>query len=81
MEIRVRLFAALKEKAGIGEKRVSWAQGLKCGDILNFLKQEFEELGSLLEYSLIAINGSFASRETLLSPNDELAILPPVSGG
>ena len=81
MEIKVRLFAILKEKSGFAEKQIRWTEGLKGGDVLHFLKQEFQELDSLLEHSLIAINGRYAKPDEVLLPDDEVAVLPPVSGG
>ena len=81
MEIKVRLFALLKEKAGCEEIRVRWFEGFRGRDVFSYLAENYEGLVSLLPQSLLAINGSFAYPDAVLQPGDELAILPPVSGG
>ena len=78
--LRVRLFAALKEQAGWEERLVPLpASGVLTPD------QLWRRLG-LGEASIpgtvrVAINHAFASDETPLSGGDEVAFLPPISGG
>ena len=81
MEVKVNLFAALKDGAGAGEVHLPWNQGITCRDILEQLKKRFGSLTSLLEHSFVAVNGSYAKSEMLLMPEDEIAVMPPVSGG
>ncbi|HEU6446714.1 MAG TPA: molybdenum cofactor biosynthesis protein MoaE [Gaiellaceae bacterium] len=73
MSVRVRLFAGLRERAGWSEREVEagtvgevWAE-LGLG----------EEPGGLL----YAVNQEYADRSTPLSDGDEVALIPPVSGG
>ena len=81
MEVKVNLFAALRDGAGAGEVHLSWKQGITCRDILAELKKRFASLASLLEHSFVAVNGSYAESEMTLMPEDEIAVMPPVSGG
>ena len=81
MEIKVNLFAALKEGAGKSEIRLPWQKGINCRDILEELKKRFDTLSGLLEHSLVAVNGNYAEPGMMLMPEDEVAVLPPVSGG
>ena len=81
MEVKVNLFAGLRDGAGTGEISLPWKQGITCQDILGELKKRFGSLASLLEHSFVAVNGSYAKSEMLLMPEDEIAVMPPVSGG
>jgi sulfur-carrier protein len=77
--VRVRLFAALREIAGSGE--VS-AEGRSVGEIADELAARFgERFSSIAGVSSFVVNGERASRATPVAEGDELAILPPVSGG
>ncbi len=95
-EVKVKLFANLREKAGTSELQLS---GEKVIDVLLSLTEKYPELEPLIfeqpeEGSEIhALRGSITVRingnnvrhldglDTLLSDGDELAVLPPVSGG
>ena len=81
MEMKVNLFAALRDGAGTGEIHLQWKQGITRHDILEELKRRFHSMTSLLEHSFVAVNGSYAEPGTPLMPEDEIAVLPPVSGG
>ena len=77
--IRIRFFAILREITGYEMMNVTSA-GATCGEVLAILKNEFP-LAKILDQSRLAVNGEFAKAETQLRAGDELAILPPVSGG
>ena len=81
MEMKVIFLAALRDGSGVGEIRLPWKQGITCRQILEELKERFESVSSLLERSLVAVNGNYAGPDWDLMPEDEIAILPPVSGG
>ena len=77
--MRVLLFAALREAAG--SSRVD-ADAETVGELLDELSARF---GSAFErvagIGTVVVNGQTAGRDHALQPNDEVAILPPVSGG
>jgi sulfur-carrier protein len=85
--IRVLLFAGLREAAGWSERTCQLP--LASSDALSACEQGMtpRHLWSALavpgdvDEVRIAINQSFATAETLLHPGDELAFLPPMSGG
>ncbi|MBI3313783.1 MAG: MoaD/ThiS family protein [Candidatus Omnitrophica bacterium] len=81
MEMRVSLFAALKDMAGKSEIQVTWRKGITCSDVLAELKKSFHSITPLLERSFVAVNGNYAELDWALRPEDEVAVLPPVSGG
>ncbi len=81
MIIKVSFFAALRDAAGKTEVSLSWRQGMTSLNLVEQLKQKFHEASSLLESSLVAVNGQYAEPGTVLNPEDEVAVLPPMSGG
>jgi molybdopterin converting factor subunit 1 len=78
--VTVRLFAALREQAGVGE--VTDVAGRTVGELAEALSARFgERFASIAEVSSFVVNGERASRSTTVAEGDEVAILPPVSGG
>jgi molybdopterin synthase catalytic subunit/molybdopterin converting factor small subunit len=76
MEVVVRLFAGLRERAGMGERRLELPEGSSVGDVWAALELGHEPAGLLY-----AVNRRYAATETLLTAGDEVALIPPVSGG
>jgi MoaE-MoaD fusion protein len=76
MHIRVRLFAALRERAGSGEVELELPDGAVVGDAL-------ERLGGLTDglRVVMAVNQEYADADVQLHSGDEVALIPPVSGG
>ncbi|MCW3034267.1 MAG: MoaE-MoaD fusion protein [Solirubrobacteraceae bacterium] len=80
--VTVRLFAMLRERAGTNELELRLEPGATVEDALGRLAEE-RALGELLARLPIrtAVNREYADTETVLSTGDELALIPPVSGG
>lgn len=76
MQVRIRLFAALRERAGAGEIELELPDGARVSDAL-------AELAPLTNGVpvVMAVNQEYAAAEAQLSSGDELALIPPVSGG
>ncbi len=72
----MRLFAALRERAGSGSVDVELPDGSVVADVWPALGLG-DEPGGLL----FAVNRAYAQRATELNPGDEVALIPPVSGG
>ena len=81
MKIEVRLFAVLRERIGKSEISLEVPEGAACSDVFSLLEDEQEDLKPLLERCALAVNGEYVDRGVPLSIGDEVAILPPVSGG
>ena len=78
--MKVRLFAALREQAGAGE--VTDAAGRSVGELADSLSARFgERFAAVAAVSSYVVNGERATRETPVADGDDVAILPPVSGG
>jgi molybdopterin converting factor subunit 1 len=82
MIIHVRLFAVLRERAGTDSLDLELRDGATVADAMRALA-EHEPLGELLERMPVhmAVNRDYAADGTVLAPDDELALIPPVSGG
>jgi MoaD family protein len=77
--VRVRLFAALREAADIAEAE---APGKTVGDVVDALSARFgERFAAVAAVSSFVVNGERAVRSTPIAEGDEVALLPPVSGG
>ena len=76
MRVTVRLFAALRERAGSGRRELELPQGAIAGDVFAALEIGAEPPG--LAY---AVNQEYAERSVALKDGDEVALIPPVSGG
>jgi molybdopterin synthase catalytic subunit len=82
MRITVRLFAVLRERAGCAELDLDLPAGATAGDAIDALSREtaIGELGEELPIG-VAVNREYTGRDAPLSEGDELALIPPVSGG
>jgi molybdopterin converting factor subunit 1 len=76
MRISVRLFAALRERAGAREREVELPSGATVADVWREL-----DLGDEPEGLLYAVNRAYVERVAVLADGDEVALIPPVSGG
>ena len=82
MTVTVRLFAMLRERAGRNELDLELADGATVADAMRALRGR-DGLGDVLERMPVraAVNREYVADDTLLSSGDELALIPPVSGG
>jgi len=76
MKVAVRLFAGLRELAGTRATELELSPGSTAADVWPAL-----DLGAEPPGLLLAVNKSYATRETVLEEGDEVALIPPVSGG
>ena len=81
MKAKVRFFAALREILGVSELSLELADGQTVGDLYRELCDRYPRLaeyGSILLYS---VNAEYVPPEHPLRDGDEVAFIPPVSGG
>jgi molybdopterin synthase catalytic subunit/molybdopterin converting factor small subunit len=72
----VKLFAALREQRGAREVELELADGARVDDVWRAL-----DLGEEPAGLVYAVNRSYAERDVTLAEGDEVALIPPVSGG
>jgi MoaE-MoaD fusion protein len=76
VHVSIRLFAGLREHAGTGTRELELADGARVADVWSAL-----DLGTEPPGLLYAVNKTYANAESALSDGDEVALIPPVSGG
>jgi len=81
MDINIRLFATLKDRAGQNKILVTIPSPATVQDLLDAVELAYPKLASSLPTVLVAINKNFAFPETIIGQDDEVALFPPVSGG
>jgi molybdopterin converting factor subunit 1 len=81
MRVTVRLFARLRDIAGAAELLRDVGPGATIGSVWRQLVSDFPELGSYERTISSAINADYARMDQPVGDGDEIAFLPPVSGG
>ena len=81
MTLRIHLFAQARELAKAPMVEVTLTEGATVATLRSRLAEQVPALAKLLETSAIAVNHDFAEDGAVLRGSDEVAIIPPVSGG
>ncbi|HLF13996.1 MAG TPA: molybdopterin converting factor subunit 1 [Bacteroidota bacterium] len=79
--IRVRVFGRVKEIVGSDEIDLPAGAGETTGTVLKSLIDRYPPLAPWRDYLRVAVNQEYVPDERTVSPGDEVAIIPPVSGG
>jgi molybdopterin converting factor subunit 1 len=81
MRVTVKLFAILKDLAGVGEIALEIPPGATADNALALVVATFPAASSVAARSAVAVNLEYAPVSRILNDGDELALIPPVSGG
>ena len=81
MNVNVRLFAAARQLANTETICLSFEQSPTINDVKQALIQRYPELGPLLEQTRFALDSKYVPDETAVDDGQEIACIPPVSGG
>ncbi|HET7375846.1 MAG TPA: molybdopterin converting factor subunit 1, partial [Anaerolineae bacterium] len=81
MNIRIKLFATLKDRAGSSHVEINLPEDATVATLLDLLAIAQPKLAPSLPTSLVAVNQEFAFGSTPIRSGDEVALFPPVSGG
>ena len=81
MRVTIRLFARLRDIAGRSEMPREVPSGSTAADVWRTLVAEFPDMERYDSSISTAVNADYAKMSTPLADNDEVAFLPPVSGG
>lgn len=81
MTVPVRLFARARELAGTDVAHVDFAATATVAEIRNGLAARYPEAAGLIACSAMAVNGEYAAEDQPVADGDEVALIPPVSGG
>ncbi len=81
MNARVRLFAVARLIAGRDRIEIDLSEGATVADLRRALAERVPELAGILGQVTFAVGTTYADDTTPLSPNADVACIPPVSGG
>ncbi len=79
-EIKVLLFGAAADRAGTRETRVV-AGEMTLDELWPLLTERYPDLSPMRDTLAFAVNGEYARGDARVASGDEVAVLPPVSGG
>ena len=81
MRITVRFFALIRDRSGFSQMELALEPGASVASAAEAIERQFPQLKSLMPRIAFAVNQSYVDRTTALCDGDELALIPPVSGG
>jgi molybdopterin converting factor subunit 1 len=81
IQVTIRLFASLKDKAGRPQIEVSLPEAATVQQLRAAIAADYPQLAPALPTALVAVNKAYAGDKTPIQATDEVAIFPPVSGG
>ena len=81
MRIQVLYFASLKDRAGRGEESLDVPDGTDLRVLARMLEERHPPLAGALGHIRFAVNQQFVAAAAPLCDRDEVALIPPVSGG
>lgn len=81
MKVTVRFFATYRDVAGKPQIEMEMDDGASLGDLLERLYGTYPTLKKWSESIVCSVNRKYADDDKVLEPGDEVALLPPVSGG
>ena len=81
MRVRVLFFGVLKDLTGKSADSIELPDGASLRDLLAHYENRIPDLKRSLPSLALAVNQQYSGPETVLKSGDEVALLPPVSGG
>jgi MoaE-MoaD fusion protein len=81
MQVRVLFFGALREMIGNAAETITVPDGAHVSNLLERYSEQIPKLKELLPSVAVAVNQEYSSKSAALRDGDEIALLPPVSGG
>lgn len=80
MKLNILAFGITKDILGSAETEIVVMEGISVGQLSNILETDFPQLKKLKSF-FIAVNEEYAEEEQIIESGDEIALIPPVSGG
>jgi molybdopterin converting factor subunit 1 len=81
VQIHAQLFASFREAVGSRSIQVELGEPATVRALLEAIAARHPAIGPLLEHALVAVNLDYVGPEYRLDRSDEVALIPPVSGG
>jgi molybdopterin converting factor subunit 1 len=81
VEVKVLMFASLAAEVGVAELSLTLSDNATVGQAIDELAKRWPKIQSMRERLATAVNLEYAGSDQVLHEGDELALIPPVSGG
>lgn len=81
VSIRLKFFASAREIVGKKDLVIDIKRGSKAKDVLDRLMERYPDLKQLEDQLILAVNKQTGRADKMIEDGDEIAVLPPVSGG
>jgi molybdopterin converting factor subunit 1 len=81
VKLRIRLFASFREAVGSGTLTWNAPADATVADVVAALRAAYPRLGPAADKAMLAVNQEYVDGALRLRDGDELALIPPVSGG
>jgi len=81
MNIKILVFAHLKEILGFEEVQLEVPEGSNCQDLFDLLESKYSEIKDHRKHLKMAMNGEYMQSSDQIVDHAEIAVFPPVSGG
>lgn len=81
MRVQVLFFGVLKDVTGLSREDLEVSPGSRLESVFDHYAELFPRMREMSASIVVALNRQFAGRETAVNDGDEIAFLPPVSGG
>lgn len=80
-KIKVKLFAILRERVGESAITITVPGGITVNQLNSEILKKYPQLKSFRNKFVTSVNWKVTTGDTIISSRDEIALLPPVSGG
>jgi molybdopterin converting factor subunit 1 len=80
MQLVIQTYGIAREILGSDAHRAEFTAGITAGELLEELKLQFPQLVQLNSI-IVAVNATYVDAATTIKEGDEIALIPPVSGG
>jgi molybdopterin converting factor subunit 1 len=81
MIVQVKLFAILRDRAGVSELSLELPDPSRVVEAKSAIVQRLPQIGPFLARAAFAVNREYVHEDAVLHDGDEIALIPPVSGG
>ena len=81
MTVKVLFFASCRDLVGAREQQVALSSGATVGDLIAEIASEHARFVEMAPSLMVSVNQEYMDRSTALKDGDEVAFIPPVSGG
>ncbi|MFQ5707176.1 MAG: molybdopterin converting factor subunit 1 [bacterium] len=81
MKIKLKYFAQLRDLLHSEENELELSSSITVLELMPVLADRFPQIREHLKVISIAVNNEYATKDTLLQEGDEVALIPPISGG